>query len=456
MRIDRLTPEQEARMDEWADRWIEIGLRTGPADRPRFEAAVAECYRFAGLEPPRVVWCSSPLVAVVAGPIAASLLHDALGRPGAAVDNTVGAMYHAVGVAVGDAVRGAVDDAVGVAVGDAVRGAVDDAVGVAVGDAVGAVGDAVDAVDDAVRVAVRVAVTAVDRAVGDAVGAVDDAVRVAVDAVDAVDVAVRVAVTAVDRAVRGAVDAVEDAVRVAVRVAVGDAWWRYLGGQFWVGGSGWGPAWTSFFREVCGLRLAGDLWDRARAWEATVESACWWWPHPEFVTVSERPEEIHLEQVGPRGPGSHRLHREDGPAIIWPDGWGIWAWHGVRVPREVIETPDALTVDWILGHPNAEVRRAACERIGWDRFAAQAGLAAVDRCPDPANPGHDLALYDLPEAIFERPVRLLVCVNASPDRDGTRRRFGLTVPADVPDALTAAAWTFGIDRDTYAGLTRAT
>ena len=32
-RIDKLTDAQRARMDEWADRWIEVGLRTGPADR---------------------------------------------------------------------------------------------------------------------------------------------------------------------------------------------------------------------------------------------------------------------------------------------------------------------------------------------------------------------------------------------------------------------------------------
>ena len=40
-RVDSLTPEQEARMPEWRDKWIEIGLRTGPADRPAFEVVGA-------------------------------------------------------------------------------------------------------------------------------------------------------------------------------------------------------------------------------------------------------------------------------------------------------------------------------------------------------------------------------------------------------------------------------
>jgi len=54
-----------------------------------------------------------------------------------------------------------------------------------------------------------------------------------------------------------------------------------------------------FFREVCDLALGGDLWDRAKAYEATMESACWWWPHRDFVIVSERPTAIHRELVDP-------------------------------------------------------------------------------------------------------------------------------------------------------------
>ena len=71
-RIDRLSAAERARFDEWADRWIEVGLRTGGADRPRFEAAVRDCYRFAGIEfPPVVVWVPSPMVLAFAAPSAA-------------------------------------------------------------------------------------------------------------------------------------------------------------------------------------------------------------------------------------------------------------------------------------------------------------------------------------------------------------------------------------------------
>ena len=68
-------------------------------------------------------------------------------------------------------------------------------------------------------------------------------------------------------------------------------WWRYMGGQFWVGGWYWlgSPSMTSFIFDVGGLRIDPRLELAARAYAATAMSACWWWPHSHFVMVSERP-----------------------------------------------------------------------------------------------------------------------------------------------------------------------
>ena len=118
-RVDALSDYERSMMAQWADKWIEIGLRTGPADRHKFETAVRACYRYAGLDDPQViVWVRSPLVLALAAPIAAEIIEripDRLkGR--AAVDGAVLA-------AVDDAVRGAVRDAVSGAVSSAVDGA---------------------------------------------------------------------------------------------------------------------------------------------------------------------------------------------------------------------------------------------------------------------------------------------------------------------------------------------
>ncbi len=42
------------------------------------------------------------------------------------------------------------------------------------------------------------------------------------------------------------------------------------------------------------------------------------------------------------------------------------------------------------------------------------------------------------------------------ERDGTRRAYGLTVPADISDPVHAAAWTFNIPSSTDRELARAT
>ena len=177
-----------------------------------------------------------------------------------------------------------------------------------------------------------------------------------------------------------------------------------------------------------------------------------WWPWKRFVMVCDRPKEIHIEQRQ----GAHRMHNEAGLAISWRDGWGLYFVHGVRVPAVVVEHPETITVQQILAEPNAEVRRIMCEQMGWERFVADAGMRLVDECPDPANAPHTLALYDIPVQVFEAPVRVLLCTNASPERDGTRRRFGLTCPAEVSTALDAAGWTFGLSGSEYRELVRAT
>lgn len=331
-RIDRLTEAQKARVDGWADKWIEIGLRTGAADRPAFEAAARECYRYAGIPwHGNVVWVPSPLVVALAAPIAALLIQ-----------------FHRRKTFDRDAVRGAV------------RGAVDDAVG--------------DAVDGAVRGAVR------------------------------------------------------DAVEGAVKEVIKQRWNYYFGGQLWPGGYWWGGAFTSFFREVCGLTLEGDLWDRGRAYEQTIENACWWYPHRDFLMVCERPTTINRELVNPerpRGIGSHRLHRTDGPAVAWPDGWGVYAIHGVQLPGWIIEHPERITVNYIEREGNAEIRRTMIERYGWARYIADSKCQVVDECAS------DHAIRGLRGAKLLRkelagepePIIYLSMVNSSPEPDGHYKTY---------------------------------
>jgi uncharacterized protein DUF6745 len=100
--------------------------------------------------------------------------------------------------------------------------------------------------------------------------------------------------------------------------------------------------------------------------------------------------------------------------------------------------------------------RCAIERIGWDRFIDEAGLHLLAAAPDPANDGRILRLYQVPPAVWGTEVRVLIATNGSTERDGTRRTYGLTVPADIDHPLTAAAWTYGLPTYVYARLARRT
>jgi hypothetical protein len=210
---------------------------------------------------------------------------------------------------------------------------------------------------------------------------------------------------------------------------------------------------TSFFREVCGLSLNDDMDARAIAYARTCESACWWWPHREFVMVSERPTELHRDERG-------RLHNESGPSIAWPDGWGFHTVHGVQVPHNIIEHPESVTVAQIDAESNAEVRRVMVERFGRDRYMRESGAKLIDEGADQ---------FGKPQRLWRREwkdgrvLQLLEVVNSSPEPDGSYKVYWLGVHPELrpllgdgqlgePQKLTAhnaCASTFGKRGEEY-------
>ena len=218
----------------------------------------------------------------------------------------------------------------------------------------------------------------------------------------------------------------------------------------------WNDAYAlAFYR--CALAIAGRPADPGLgALSSVVAETGWLIPMRGVVIVGARPAVLHRDARGD-------LHSPVGMAVAYPDGWGLYVWHGRRVPGWVIVAPctEAITVE-----ENAEVRRCAIESLGWDRFIAEAGLVPVTagdsknlvaaRVPDPGNPGQHLVLYDVPERLWGSRIRLLMCTNGTPERDGTRRRYGLAVPAHISDPVEAAAWTAGLRKDEYARMVRRT
>jgi hypothetical protein len=402
--ISGLTPEQTASMSAHAEQWTEIGLCTQAADRPAFEAGARRCYERSGLRwHGRVVWVSSPPVLVLATAVATQLLPGCrqsrepsgpLWTGGSFLEGSVipalSSALTAVDLVVRDqASGGTADAAVQAGVGEPVRRAVD------------------LAVDRVVDAAVRDTVSGV---IGEALqravhGAVSDALHMKVSRM------------------------VSDALIEAQKELVAQArWGTYIGGQLWAGGVYGGPAYVSFLRDVCHLALHGRLGERARAREQTVRSACWWFPHRDFLMVCERPRELHRALVPAglsREGAAQRLHRTDGPAISWLDGWSVHCVNGRRVPGWIIERPQDITVAAIESQQNAEVRGIMIETYGRSRYLADCGAEVVDSVPM-SHEIHGLRGARLLRRQLEgepEPIVFLDMINSTPESDGTYRHY---------------------------------
>jgi hypothetical protein len=58
--IDKLTPEQEAKIPAYLDEYMRIGLSTEPCDKIKAEEAIARSYAYLKLPAPKFHWTSSP------------------------------------------------------------------------------------------------------------------------------------------------------------------------------------------------------------------------------------------------------------------------------------------------------------------------------------------------------------------------------------------------------------
>lgn len=206
-------------------------------------------------------------------------------------------------------------------------------------------------------------------------------------------------------------------------------------------------AFYNFFDEVFNIEICKKL----DGFSQVAKNSGWWWAFDDVAILTERPIALHRDNL-------FRLHNPNGLAIEYPDHTGVYSWHGTRVPENFIL--GQWTTKEIFQEFNAEIRRCAIEKMGWDVFILEAGLEQLgEPCDDPANPGFHLSLYSIPPNVYSSAnasMNVLLCTNATPERDGTRHRFGLTVPSHIKTPLAAASWTFNLKTEDYQKMVRAT
>jgi hypothetical protein len=198
-----------------------------------------------------------------------------------------------------------------------------------------------------------------------------------------------------------------------------------------------------------------------------INSAGWWCPHLDVCWMSERPTSLMLDT-------NKRLHCADGPAIIYPDGWKIYSYHGVLIHSWMIEEPSSLNPDSIDKEPNAEVRRVMIELFGADRYLLEGSgvLFASDRFGRLWKKGFR----------DDEPIVLVEVLNSTPEATGTLahaevverfgpetlvnheglmigieqaprglrfKRYFLRVPPELRTPHEAVAWSFGMKTSVY-------
>ncbi|HEX7931166.1 MAG TPA: hypothetical protein VF470_09725, partial [Sphingomicrobium sp.] len=199
----------------------------------------------------------------------------------------------------------------------------------------------------------------------------------------------------------------------------------YNGNYLWGSQDLYWIAWAKFGEKI-GVKFTPESSRRLDIMDRIGSQCEWWWPYENIVVACERPTRVKWDD-------QRRLHCENGPAVEYADGYGLTAWHGVRVPPEWLEgkVPNAREA---LTWANMEQRRAACEIIGWHNILAELNAKTINQDDNPEI--GELVRVNIPDIGEEQFLRV---------QCGTGRQFALPVPPNMKTARQANAWTYGFD-----------
>lgn len=186
--------------------------------------------------------------------------------------------------------------------------------------------------------------------------------------------------------------------------------------------------WLSFYAYMTDV-LKIDL-EKIQGLIALAKVCGWWAPYENAAILQDRPSAIHFDD-------EQRLHSETGAAIAYRDGFGVYAWHGVRVPKTwILDKPPSAadTLRW----ENIEQRHAACEMVGWHNILAELGATVVQRDDNPLV--GCIMEAELPDVGRQRFLHVSC---------GTGRQFALMVPPDINTAREGQAWLHHDNPNTF-------
>ncbi len=130
------------------------------------------------------------------------------------------------------------------------------------------------------------------------------------------------------------------------------------GGNLWASWCGF----ISYFRDV--LKVELDEFKDYAHYENLALNSGWRYVHEKYCIISDKPQILSTIIRD----GVHIPSNEEGPSHAWADGWRLWYINGVIVDEQIVMRPETQTIEQIDGEQNAEIRRIRIERYGWDKY----------------------------------------------------------------------------------------
>ncbi|MCW5312918.1 hypothetical protein GTQ43_03350 [Nostoc sp. KVJ3] len=148
----------------------------------------------------------------------------------------------------------------------------------------------------------------------------------------------------------------------------------------------------------------------------------WIFAFEKVVIICDRP--LHL-----RFDNENRLHAEGEPAIEFTDGYSLYSYHGVTLPEKYGKIhPQQWQANWLLTEENAELRRVLIQGIGYARICQELQAIELDFWKE-------YTLLKIDNDVDEEPIYLLKMTCPS-----TNFIHALRVPPEMKSAREAICW----------------
>ena len=150
--------------------------------------------------------------------------------------------------------------------------------------------------------------------------------------------------------------------------------------------------------------------ERAFAIRKVCESVNYIWPNRDFVMVCARPTKINRDERG-------RLHSIIEKSIEYPDGWGLYHLHGVRLEKEwwTRIVNDTMTPEEIFAIDNLEHRRIAYEYMDKTKMKQLKDYKVLDEGKD--EKGNPVKIISFTVKGLDEPLKYYNCHCPSTGRE---------------------------------------